>query len=380
MLPFSAWLRPKRIDGLWPSNVILRLFIVLSDYDYDSQGRVDKIVKSGSASTDGYSATPTVVTELVYDGSNRTVEKKLSDNAVPATESIVSSWQYDTAGRLTQKSLDCCDVVNYAYSENNDPFKVTTTNDETGDGGGTGGTVVEEYYKDGSIMKRSGTATTPMWTKTFAKSGDYLEVWSASQDFTETLPYKNNWSMRRLDWAGRTVYERSPTQDGGNLKIEYVYDSTRGHLIERTTKSHSTESGSATTERLKPYKYVYDTHGRVTLEGFDISGSGLDAGHATDRLSKTEYKFVQDAGLWWNQVEKYAFPKTDDTEVLVSRSRSRVAPDGDFLSHTSVEDSQGNTVVTKAAVDRAYDRVIKTSEFNPGPSGDAIQVYKNEVV
>ncbi len=334
-----------------------------TEYSYDKQGRLEREEKNGVGSGDGYNATDTVVTESTYDGSSRLVKREVSDLGM--TETVVSTWAYDKAGRLTSKSLDCCNTVTYSYPTTNQVKQLN----------GDGGDIYTQRYKDGTLNKRWGTATTPLWVKAFAKSADYIEEWSASQDFTEGSPYKDNWRMKRLDWLGRPIHERSPTEDGGSLKVSYTYNS-KGQLTEWKTQA-GTESGGSLVDRMKPYLYTYDSHANVLLEGLDVGGGGLSSASSVDRLTKTVRDFYEDgSGYWWAQVRTYAYPNAND-ETRVSTSRSRIAPSSGEVSRSYSLDSQNNSVTSWGTVNKTYDRVIVTNDYYPRPTGNATQVYKS---
>ncbi len=332
-----------------------------TEYEYDDQGRVNEVIKLGVDGSDGYSATSTIKTKFTFDGSNRLIQEDVSDFG--GSETISSTWEYDDAGRMTSRTQDCCDTVDYAYTTT----RITQTNDD-------GGTIIQDFYLDGTLEQRSGTATTPLYRKVFAKSADYLEIWTASQSFTEASPYKDNWSMSRNDWLGRPIHRRTPTDDGGSLVIGFIYN-TKGQLTDRTTHS-ATESGGSLSERLKPYKYTYDAMGRVAMEGLDAGGGGLGTNSSTDRYTRTSNILHRDAsGYWWAQTETYQIPSANN-EVLALTRRSRIAPSAGELSRTETVDLSGNKETTYAKVVRDDARVTVTSEFDPVPDNDSTVVYK----
>lgn len=235
--------------------------------------------------------------EYLYDGAGRVLEavKVGQGNA----EEIISTWQYDTAGRLVQKTKDCCDTVSYAH-----PTTVRVEQENADDG-----EVVEIRYKDGSLKSRTGDATVPQYNRSRYYSGQ-LESWTALEDFS-IGQYKDGWKITRFDWLGRVARTQEPTDTAYSRYNLFDYNPTTGQLQSRRVTKFSSSG-----DLVAPYKYVYDDFGRVTIEGYDIDGGGL-AESSTDVITKKVYSLFKDGNNdWWAHRQDYVFPEDNAGAVL----------------------------------------------------------------
>lgn len=350
-------------DAFWENDTLSSMTDAsgkTTDYEYDSNGRPDMIVEVGGSTTTvsphGY-LTDAVVetwTEIEYDGANNV--KKREVNNASNSETLVATFNYDMAGALTSKTLDCCDTVSYAY----EPGQVTTTNADSG-------TVVEQHWKDGSLKSRTGTATTPLYAEVFVdSSAKQLVSQSAAQSFTSMGQLTLGYSQQRIDWLGRTVVSQVRNAKGTLTETVNAYDSF-GRLS--STRPYSRNGGTQTALSAAT-RFTYNSLGQPDLQGLDGNNDGsLSATSASDRVSSKTFAFWKDGSSKWWAVEKtYAYPSTSGA-VLASESKSRLSHYAGELGATVVEDSQGNATTTISFVNRSVGLVETESIFDPAGSG-----------
>ncbi|MCH6259113.1 RHS repeat-associated core domain-containing protein [Puniceicoccaceae bacterium K14] len=329
---------------------------IKTNYYYDKQGRLDLTIEEGASDTT-YNDVDDLHVLHEYDGSNRVVYQGRS--GASSSETIDSSWTYDYAGRLTGKTLDCCNTVSYEYPSSD---QVKTINDDDGE-------ILENYYKDGSLDSRTGDATTPLYVRSRVSSGK-LEVWSASQTFTFSSPYKDNYRMQASDWLGRVSHTRQPTFDGGSRYEILNYDSA-GRVSDRRTRTSLTSG-----DLLAPYRYQYNSVGQLEYEGFDVGNSGTLTTSSNDRVTKYVNRFHKDSSnIWHTESITYAYPSS--SAIMTSRTLNRVAVQAGYLSQTAVYDAFGNAQINDVEVSRPEGLVSRVSSGVPSPTSDATAVYKN---
>ncbi|MCH6258960.1 RHS repeat-associated core domain-containing protein [Puniceicoccaceae bacterium K14] len=319
---------------------------------YDKQGRVEETIENG-----GDTSIADIHRMYAYDGSNRTVEQyKMESGSSP--ETIPSTWNYDLAGRLSSKTLDCCKTVNYEYNPSAGTVK-TINSDQ--------GYVLDTYYRDGSLDYRSGDASAPLYVRSQV-AFSMLETWTALANFSISTK-TDGWRIARSDWLGRSVEIEEPTFDGGTARTtEFEYNS-KGQLAARFTKSGSSHL-------VAPYRYQYDAHGSLQFEGLDIGNSGTLTTSGNDRITKMVHGLSEDSsGHWWSISEVYAYPSS--SAVLVSKTESRLVPLANTMGEVVTTDQYGNKSTTTTTLDRSKDKVTTTTSFIPSLSNDEISVYQN---
>lgn len=351
-------------------------------FDYDSLGRL--VEETEVASTEStYSDLVDRFVRYEYDGSNRIVEKRIEDGT--PTESIVSSWEYDQAGRLAEKQLDCCNTNTYAYAKvtvsSKNYWKVTTTRPDVAT---SGDNKIEEYYfLDGSLAWRTGTGTTPIYIDHRADSNGWkMETWTSS-DNTAAGALGLHGRAEVRNGIGATIYVRVPTPTGSRYEgfvCDDDYHATTnpnptGRLLKKTV---GTSQGAS--NLLSDYYYLYDELGRVEYEGFDTDGTaGLNK--ATDsRVVQRVQRFWEDTSsgvnVWYGEQIEYAY-NGSSTGIEMSRSLQRVAPATGDLAEEWVFDGVGNQVEIVSEVDRGDSLVTVKRNAYPVPSAQATDVYKN---
>jgi len=335
------------------------------NYEYDVVGRVNKITEVGESSTTTPYDSPAIANREVliyYDGSNRETKREIKD--VGTSEKIISTFVYDLAGRLTSKTMDCCDTVTYAYD---DPGLVETNNAD-------GGEIIESYYRDGTLESRTGDATQPLYVRSQSIAHG-MKVQTAMASITTFGNAYEGWRIVETDKLGRQVRVEEPTYDGGKRATVFYYYSSTGQHYKRVVFDATTSD----TQILAPYMYTYDDLGRVKMEGMELdSGSDvLGETSSNDRLTKRMPEFEKDAsGFWWNVVKSYAYPVAGQGAVFAGEARTRLAADSGELSRSITEDANGNESTTVVKINRTTAVVATETSYDPYPTGKTVVVGK----
>ncbi len=358
-------------------------------YAYDDLGRLTTEIELGQAVTSagqtGYATNEikSIKRSYEYDGSHRMTEVQLIDmTSSSAAAPIISSFEYDLAGRLTVKTADCCDVVGYFYgtfSEEQNP-KFTESTTKTTQVNADGGTVITERFKDGDLKSRTGTATIPLYVvKKKQPSVDQLSIAKARHAMANVGDYtQEGWTLERLDWLGRlrstkhrndggySVSDSTVTNVLGSETItEYEFDQANGRLVARYTRS---VVGDDDYDYIAPYRYEYNGIGQLWLEGMDVDGSGLAESSASDRITKNEAYLSKISGQWWAVNKVHAYP-TANTPRLLKEDRVRLTHVSGELGKAVSIDSQGNVTTRTSKTYRPYGVVVDESQFDPAGSG-----------
>lgn len=175
---------------------------VVKEYEYDDVGRLNKIEEKGKSATTTPYASPAIAEREIYisyDGSHREIKRETK--SLSPVETITSTFVYDKAGRLTSKTMDCCDTVAYAYE---DPGLVETTNAD-------GGKIIESYYWDGTLESRTGDATQPLYVRSQSIAHG-MKVQTAMANITTFgMPMRVGGSSKPTSWGARSESRSQPT-------------------------------------------------------------------------------------------------------------------------------------------------------------------------
>ncbi len=215
----------------------------ITTWTYDALGRATHQTANGLTQRTAYDA----------EGRTLTVARIGSD----ATEMVQQTNNYDPAGRL----IETRDALNRLTTilEENQPAstvarRVTTTAPD-------GGTRIETYQRDGTLLSVSGTAVAPLAYTYGVDSTREIRIGDGGAT--------SDWTQTTYDHVGRP---RFATINGSGT-INYTYNNA-GQLIR--------EAGLDGFTRL----YAYDTQGRQTVVATDMNQNGAIDFEGTDRITR----------------------------------------------------------------------------------------------
>ncbi|MBI5424118.1 MAG: RHS repeat-associated core domain-containing protein [Opitutae bacterium] len=232
-------------------------------YTYDKLGRVTDVVRDG------------LTTHTVYDAAGRV--KQVSRIGTDDSEIVQEKNKYDLAGRLYERR-DARDRLTQIMEENFPATttitrRVTTTAPDLG-------TTIEEFARDRTLLKVSGTATGPRTFVDAIESGLLVRTETRLGDSGETT----EWVKSVTDFAGRPLREERPALTGtGSVVTQSWHYNTAGQL-DRTV-----DADGVTT------LYGYDARGEQNIVAIDLNGNSAidygggasDSADGTDRVTKT---------------------------------------------------------------------------------------------
>ena len=316
-------------------------------YTYDALGRKTTQVKEG-VSAGEYPFQPDVTTTYSYDADGRILTEIVTAGGL----TLVTSNEYDMAGRLV-KTVDPAGLVTtYAYEEGGRIKTITHP-------GGT--TEITENYLDGRIKSITGSGTVPR----------YYEYGVDSNGFQWTLVYMGPegtnspmWEKTTTDLLGRIVKTDKPGF-GGTQTVEYTYN-TKGQL----TKVEST--GQADT------LYEYDELGNRTRSGLDMNENGVLDLASADRIQETDSRYVESGSNWWQEAEQRVYAAVnDDDPTTVSIQRKAFGSGCACQAQEAMAiDIHGNQTIATTAIDRDAKKVTRTTVY-PDSTNAAVDVSVN---
>lgn len=323
------------------------------DYTYDDYNRVHTMTRA--AASDGANTIAATTTTYVYDQAGRLVKETVS--AAGTTETLVSSYTYDTANRPKTRTLP----GNFKTSITYDSATKTTT---TLPGGGT---KIEEVHKDGRVKSVTGTAV-PDTTTTYAYD-------TMSGNLKTTQVTAGQTATTEIDWAGRTVSVSTPTYANTVRVVSNAYN-TIGQLERQET----TVGGAA----IAPARvFEYDTYARLKREALK-TGTGAIA-PATDYDVK-EYEFAYQAGAPNHATHIYRYEGVKiwphagtnaSTSRYASQAYTQVTGLGaSTVAHTLSRDFDQNLTESTTTLDRANKKVA-VSTTTTGTTATLQQVTLN---
>jgi RHS repeat-associated protein len=297
-------------------------------FEYDALGRPTHVTRDG------------LVTRTAYDAAGRakTVTRVGADNS----EIVQQTNTYDPAGRLveTRDALNRPTTILEVF----DPVptvarRVTTTNPD-------GGTRIESYQRDGTLLTVAGTAAAPLSYVYTGDSTREIRLGSAGET--------TEWTRTTYDHAGR------PRFTDALHRTNYFYNNL-GQLVRETDP-----------EGLSTLR-AYNAKGEQTVTALDLDGNGLIDYAGTDRLTRTTTAVAQktDAtGTYTVQRTTTEVWETDGQDTPTVVSIGETTPDG-LRSWQTVRGLTTSTVVTP---DGAGGRTVVTT----APDGTvSTKVYAN---
>lgn len=340
----------------------------LTEYVYDTAARVSKKISIGESAYSGLPVINDLYTIYTYNSYGQVTSEVSSDNSGGTGETIETTYVYDTSGRLTSKTADCCMTVNYTYG--------------LATGGGTwskstnpdGGYTTTTLFRDGNVKSVTGTAVASEKYFDYDVTDDGLVVRSQKQ--TMASPYKGvDWKHIQYDLLSRKLWIKEPAWTSTSTASERytvnVYSDDTGQLL-----NTSIRDGSPTNTELMARKYyTYHEAGYVELEGLDLDGSsGISTSSTTDRIVKHEYKLEEDgSSKWWMAERTFDYPDNTTTAVEVSETKHRLNPPTNTLSEVFTEDAFGKTTTATRTVTYSQALVTDTISHGEGITGDAVR-------
>jgi RHS repeat-associated protein len=348
----------------------------ITEYLYDSAARFSKIISIGEVAVSGLPAINDLYKIYTYNASGQVTKEVVSDNSSGTGETIETTYVYDSSGRLTSKTADCCMTVTYTYgvdTTNGCSWSKATNPD--------GGYSTTSLYRDGQVKSIDGTAVaTPQYF-------DYDVFKDTINDHYGILVHSQNevisgssyngvgWKHVQYDLLSRELYVKEPAWVSESATSDRYsvnhYDPGTGQLV-YTSVHETTVAGTEITARKY---YNYHEAGYVELEGLDLDGtSGILASSTSDRIVKHEYKLEEDgSSKWWMVESIFDYPDNTTSPVEVSEKKSRLNPPTSTLSEVVAEDAFGRITTVTRTVNYTQALVTDTVDHGAGITGDAVR-------
>ena len=317
---------------------------VQTSYEYDAAARVSNATKeagsSGVSGQAGYVNIPALRTQYSYDAANHL---KSITRGPEIGEKIVSSCDFDDAGRLTSKVEPGIGTTSFSYNPSTRQTTVTLP---------TLATRIETRERDGRLSSITGTAVVPEY---YTYRVD--EIGAATLGYLTTQVNVSTASSSRAitsvsDWLGRTVSSSRPgfaqPTASAPLTFSYVYNSASG-LLQKTT--HSGDSV------IKLYEY--DSLGNLTRSGLDLNANdALDT--TSDRISETQTSFVLEDSVWWKVTRSSTYFTNTATLTSLGQTAMQLTGLSNGNSVVKTTDIEGRVETATVTVDRASKLVTAT--------------------
>ena len=292
----------------------------------DTLGRITSRAKASGPTT-------------AYTNSGRTTTRTTA--TADGTQVAVSV--VDLLGRPTSETSIDGQTVTYAYPSSGKQrvitypggLKVTETNQ-------TGGEPIH-------IVNSVGTKIVPT----------YYTIAVGADGRTTTQVNVNSPASTRVtttvtDWLGRTVSETFPNPAGGTALTTTTSYFSNGLPAARTF---------AATTLIKPYRYQYDSLGRIFRQGTDLNSNALLDLASEEPVSEFAYGYESIGGYWFDVAESRIY-RSDGSAVPATASiRKTMLSATDLDGYASREITTGsNGLVTDTR--GSIIRVIGLSSFN----------------
>lgn len=318
---------------------------VATNYSYDAAARVLTSTRVGAG------AVPSVATHFVYDAMSNILEQHIGWGQ---SEQLISTRQFDDAGRITSEASPGLGATTHAYDVGNRIHTVTRPD---------GGTTVDTAYPDGRAASRTGSSVVAQ----FMSYG----VESDGRTYVQTNAGSANsprWQKSWKDWVGRDIKSDRPGYPGQPDAIEQkIYDNVDGH----TSTGHlaqSSKTGYASTY------YTYDVLGRLWQTGLDVDGSGSLVLASNARVAETDSSFEFFGGAWWANTDTVTYPFANSaTPKTISTIRQRLSgfASGQIAEKVAV-DAEGDVTDESTALNSATATITVTTTSS-GLASPALQ-------
>jgi|GEM_PF-1881761 len=190
-----------------------------------------------------------------------------------------------------------------------------------------GATQIEARYLDGQVKSRTGTAAVAAHYD-YGVSPDTGSQWTRVDAAKADSP---RWSRSTTDALGRAILQESPGHGDGVVLAAHTAFDEKGRVV-ATQTGWSRPSVGADDEKGGTFHPI----GSVTLQTYDpetgellLGGQDLDGDDqlvpGKDRLTKTERRFEEIAGAWWEVSRQWTYPlELKGQPSLVSEQRRRL--------------------------------------------------------
>jgi RHS repeat-associated protein len=317
-------------------------------------------------------------TFTAYDAADRVVKTWRSNDwnyPNPASDDIVTTTNYDWAGRVTSvvEPGVVGDTVT-TYETTNTYFyggSARVTRTVRSDGGDT----ISETFLDGRPKSVTGSAQAPRHFGYWPEADGRLRT----QTRLSATENGDGWSDTYTDWLGRVSEERRPSAAGGYTRDVREYNSL-GQLVRRQLEDDSSPSQPL----LAPTRHVYDANGRLTRSGVDVDEAYGLVDQSIDRVTVHAETFEYLDGAWWHAATTTML--TDPTSATTGAQtiqRTRLTGlfttevDGSqFTGETRGIDANQTTTIAKSFVDRTARKVIASTTV-PGSTTPAVSITIN---
>ncbi len=313
---------------------------------YDSVGRVSTMKRDQA--TGAGTTIAAHITSQTFDAAGRLRTRSTSG----AGETLTSTINYDTAGRVTDETAPGLGTKYYVYNVGSRMTTLTLPSTYT---------QIETRFLDGRPSSVTGTGVV-------AKYFDYESQPDGRRKSTVWLrsPYDPRRQEEWSDWLGRPSERRAPGFNGSTAFVETMsYDPARGQLkvLSRT--------GYADT------RYEYSGMGELVRSGLDLNGGGLQP-VSTDRITDSDQSVESYAGAYWMTKQTWAFHQhNQDIKKLISVTRQRLTGlSATLRAETRTRDAEDNESNETVTVDAAA-KLVTTTSTNPGMANAATQVMLN---
>jgi RHS repeat-associated protein len=301
---------------------------ITTSFAYDAAGRTSGTTRAGQG------AIGALATSFTYDALDRVLEQRVGSGQ---TEQLVTTAQFDDAGRVTTETAPGVGATLYSYNVAGRSTTITRPD---------GGTITKACNLDGSPASVTGTATVPRYFS--------YGVETDGRRYTQTnigVANSPRWHKSWADWLGRTVMTSQPGFGTQPNYVENYYYNTAGQL------NIATRTGYVSTS------YAYGPLGNLT----DTYTGGRQTG--------SDYGYESFNNAWWLHSESYGYASTGRFSTGVSRTRLTGFIAGRF-GETQMTDAEGNltTVVTDA--NRAA-RTATVTTTSSGYAGSQVQSLLN---
>ena len=225
------------------------------------------------------------------------------------TAHLLRNVRYDAAGFLVSEEDGLGHQTTFSEHFEAGHHVVTTVFPD-------GGTEVLEYYRDGQLLERRGTAVAPMryayGVEAVAYDGQtrdlqFMKSTALGHDPGDT----NEWTKTYSDMLGRTVLTVFP--DGA--REEEYYN-------EKGQRTRHVDADGVTT------LYTYDDLGRPLDTVVDMNRNGIVDWHGPDRIARTEHAVVHSGGHTWRRTTRMVWPNEGSTSDVAVVSIDLARADG----------------------------------------------------
>ena len=315
-------------------------------YVYDDLQRVETEVKDGISSGQWPSQTD-IHTFYTYDAEGR----RLSETVSAGELNLVTSNDYDLAGRLINTTDSAGLVTSYNYEQADRVIKVTRFG---------GITEITTRYLDGKIKSVTGTGVIPRYYEydVNPEGTQWTKGYTGSMD-------SPRWEKSTMDMLGRTVRVEKP----GFAGIE----TTENHYNVKGQRIKTTTAGQADT------LYEYDESGIQVRYGLDVDHSGDLDENSNDRINENETFYALISQDWWEEsLQRVYATESDGTATTTSVQRRRMTGwgnDGKTEERVSI-DIHGNQVIEQVFANRDNKAETRVTDY-PDSIIDEVSVHVN---